>query len=523
MSMLFQLMKPDLMSIYGINRMMHRSKGAGRAAFRPLLVGLAVLYCVGVYLYGIAAILMQMDALSYLPVLTLAFSLAFPLITTTFRVENVLFKFHNQDALRAMPIPTRTLVASRILVLTSFDAVTSYLFLLPTVVVYAMLARPGAIPVLCFAVCALLSPLLSVSVSALLGCLLLRVTSRFVHSKAVNIIAGFVFFGLVMAASFSLNFAIAQDSLGGMVSLVTGLAGVFPFDLLYRATLGSLVDALAFALLCGGCFALCAWFISAFYDKLGARLMPRVRRVRGEEKPQPVRTPRQALLRQELKRYFSLPIYVLNTAFGAVLMLLFSVLIAVFSPQKLGAMMEAPEIARYIGLYAPAVLSLFVLMSSTTACAISLDGKSFSTLRAMPVGASAYLRAKLDVNLLVTVPAALVSSAILIATLRLSPLQAVAAVVTPLACALFSAVTGLYFNLMMPRLDWQTETAVVKQSMSVLATMLVGFVAAGVVFGLSMWTGALLALDAVVISLSLLLQRHNARRGYDKMLKKLDA
>ncbi len=523
MKTLFQLMKPDLMSIYGINRFLHRQKGAGRAALRPMLVGVAVLYCVGIYLFGIAELLQQMGALDVLPMLALALSLVFPLITTTFRVENVLFKFRNQDALLAMPIPKRTLVASRILVLTSFDAVTAYLVLLPAVAVYAVLAQPGAVPVLCFALCALLSPLLSVSISAVLGCLLLRVTSRFMHSKAINIIAGFAFFGLVMALSFSLNFTIAQGDLSGIAGMIDGLAGIFPFSLLYKATMGGALETLCFALLCTGCFALSAWLISTFYDRLAVLLTPRARRARGGDRPQAVRTPRKALICHELKRYFAIPIYVLNTGFGAILMLLFSVFLAVVSPQKLESMMDTPMIAQYMQTFVPAILSLFVVMSSTTACAISLEGKSFCAMRAMPVRTAAYLWSKIAVNLLVTAPAALISAAILVFALRLPPIKAVAALVTPLACALFSAATGLYFNLKMPKLDWQTETAVVKQSMSVLATMLTGFVVAGLIFGLSMWTGALLVLDAALVALSLLVQRHNIRRGFGSMLAKLDS
>lgn len=49
--------------------------------------------------------------------------------------------------------------------------------------------------------------------------------------------------------------------------------------------------------------------------------------------------------------------------------------------------------------------------------------------------------------------------------------------VTPAVYAVFISVTGLSVNLQFPKFDWQSPQQAVKQSMSVMVTMLTGFVA----------------------------------------------
>lgn len=523
MRTMFQLMVPDLLAFFGINRLLH-SKERGKAAARAVLLGLLAVYGVGAYLFGGAMVLQQVDALSYLPLLVLAFTLVLPLLTTLFRVENVLFRYRGRELMASLPVSTGVLVGSRILVLTATDAAGAYLFLLPMVAVYGALAHPGPAAVGAVALVALFSPLLSVSVAALLGCLLLRGISRFAHNKLISIVAGFAVCMLAMALSFGLNTAIARDNLAGLRIALDGLAGVFPFSLIQAAAQGGLGAALLFALLCAGCFGLCAWGITAFYDKLSAQLAPHAPVRRAERaKEQGVRSPGRALFAHELRRYFSIPVYVLNTGFGVVLMLAFAVLIAVITPEGLEIRMQAPGMSAMLAAFAPAILSVFILMSSTTACALSLEGKSLPTLRAMPLSARTLLRAKMQVNLLLTLPAALLCAVLLIPVLHMTPVQAALTVLTPAVSALFSAVTGLAFNLRMPRMDWPNETALVKQSMSVLATILLGFAVAAAQFALCALEPGLFVLDAVLLALSLLLQWHNERRGYAAMLKKLDA
>ena len=53
-----------------------------------------------------------------------------------------------------------------------------------------------------------------------------------------------------------------------------------------------------------------------------------------------ISSPFMALYRKELKRYFSSTIYVMNTGFGVVLLLIATVFIAIFGVENLDALLE---------------------------------------------------------------------------------------------------------------------------------------------------------------------------------------
>ena len=46
--------------------------------------------------------------------------------------------------------------------------------------------------------------------------------------------------------------------------------------------------------------------------------------------------------------------------------------------------------------------------------------------------------------------------------------------VTPVVCALFNSLWGMFINLKMPDYNWTSETALVKQSLPAMAGMLGG-------------------------------------------------
>lgn len=60
------------------------------------------------------------------------------------------------------------------------------------------------------------------------------------------------------------------------------------------------------------------------------------------------------------------------------------------------------------------------------------------------------------------------------------PVQCVWFLVIPMVYIVLSAVVGISMNLKFPVMNWENETAVVKQSMSVMLTMLINLFAYGI-------------------------------------------
>ena len=140
-------------------------------------------------------------------------------------------------------------------------------------------------------------------------------------------------------------------------------------------------------------------------------------------------------------------------------------------------------------------------ISPTTSCAISMEGKQIWIAKTLPVSAKKWLFAKLLMNLVLVGPSLLLAVTLLSIAYRsmMDAVDVLGVVMMPIAALLFTTVFGLYVNAKMPRLDWKSDTEVVKQSGAVLLMVLVGFglvavsVLPALIFGLRWLTPAIAA------------------------------
>ena len=188
-------------------------------------------------------------------------------------------------------------------------------------------------------------------------------------------------------------------------------------------------------------------------------------------------TPVRALYIKEIKRYFASTLYVFNTAFGAVLVVIGSVVLAFMGEEKLGALLEMPGLPDIMKSAAPFALALFACLSATTPASISMEGNKLWQLKVLPVNTRDLFHAKCLVSITVMAPAAIIAATVLNFVLKADALTAVLMYAVPLFYTVFIARVGLYVNLLVPKLDWQNEAEVVKQGASVMVTLLIGMVA----------------------------------------------
>ena len=69
--------------------------------------------------------------------------------------------------------------------------------------------------------------------------------------------------------------------------------------------------------------------------------------------------------------------------------------------------------SQMLPLIAPIFLCLFIGIACTSACSISLEGKSLWIIRSLPVDTSTIFAAKIGVNLTITVPISILDSILL--------------------------------------------------------------------------------------------------------------
>lgn len=156
----------------------------------------------------------------------------------------------------------------------------------------------------------------------------------------------------------------------------------------------------------------------------------------------------------------------------------------------------------------PYVLSCLLCMTSISSCSISMEGNTFWQIQTLPITAKEFYDSKILANISVAAPFYLVSVILLGLAAKPVGLDMIWLLVIPVCYVLFMCVVGITVNLTFPVLKWENEVRIVKQSASMLVTMLIGVLSSilpilGIVFvgeTLSTWICPLTVVVLVVVT-----------------------
>ena len=212
----------------------------------------------------------------------------------------------------------------------------------------------------------------------------------------------------------------------------------------------------------------------------------------------------------------------LNCGLGTVMLPLLGVFLLIKSGDVMPMAAEAlgKRSSELLAVLLCAALCLVGSMNDMTSSSVSLEGKCLWQAQSLPVKPWQVLRAKLLVQVVITGVPMLLASVCAALTVRPGLLAAVLLVVMPQVFVWLSAAFGLMMDLKRPNLTWTNEITVIKQRLTVLITMLGGWVyavALGLLYMmvLSGWDAGwyLLACTALTAALTALLLRWLRTRG----------
>lgn len=193
----------------------------------------------------------------------------------------------------------------------------------------------------------------------------------------------------------------------------------------------------------------------------------------------------KSLVTQELRRYFATPIYVMNTAFGMVLLVVAAIATLFISKETLLEFLGYPEIANMIPVATLVFLVFAIGLSCTTNSSISLEGNRLWILKSLPIKPNDIFKGKIITNLIITIPASIIANILFFIGLKFDIKYLIFNLVISIIFAILSAVLGIIINLYFPKMEWTNPTTVVKQSASVSITILVILILTLVVVGVS--------------------------------------
>ena len=135
-------------------------------------------------------------------------------------------------------------------------------------------------------------------------------------------------------------------------------------------------------------------------------------------------------------------------------------------------------------------------MNDMAAPSVSLEGKNLWLAQSLPVVPWQVLRAKLDVQLVLTGAPVLFCALCMVLVLPGGALEKVLTVVVALLYTLLSALAALALGLKMPNLTWTNEATPIKQSGCVMLSLFVNWIYAIVLGGLYFLCGNVLSAAA---------------------------
>jgi ABC-2 type transport system permease protein len=201
-------------------------------------------------------------------------------------------------------------------------------------------------------------------------------------------------------------------------------------------------------------------------------------------------SPKVTLLIKETRRYLACSIYVFNTAFGPLLLLVFAIAMAVMGPDKILGLIGIPTEAQTalpqetILIILTGIFCFFPTATSTSAVSISLEGNQFWILKAHPFRTVDIFWSKYMLNMILIIPIGVFATVLVGIRMGLSIPEILGMTAAPAVLGIFVGFIGLIANLLFPRFDWTSETVVVKQSVSVMIALLTAMVVALIPFGL---------------------------------------
>ena len=401
-----------------------------------------------------------------------------------------LYQAKDNDLLLSLPIPVRAILASRLLGVYLMGLMFSGVIMLPCIIVYGIVAELSAATVIGGLALMLAVSLVVLVLSCLLGWVVAKVSLKLKNKSFVTVVLSLVFFGL-----YYYFFSFKANSL--LTELLQNIAlygdkvrsSAYPVYLFGQAGAGDPLSMLLLTAAIAVLFGLTWLLLSGSFLSI-ATASGHVGRKVYRAKAVRCRSISSTLLDRELRRFTSSANYMLNCGFGTLFLVLASGFLLWQGRELLELVSQSfPERSGAMPVLLAFVLCLLSAMNDTTAPSVSLEGKQLWLAQSLPVSPWQVLRAKLRLQLLITIPPMLLCLVCLLAVYPGSPLELLFIAVTALSYALLMALLGLFLGLKMPNLSWTNEVVPIKQSACVALSLFSGWAVAMIPGALYLLTG----------------------------------
>ena len=473
--------KINLLSFFNIQKVNNsKYKSVNKKNYAKLLLLVLAFLYLAFYVYLLASEFMP--GLIELNMPNILFGLMF-LIASLFiimgnflKVKGILFDFKDHDLLFSLPIKRNIILLSKITSLYILNLIYTILFMVPTFIAYVKYLPFNNY--LLYFLLILVIPIVPMIFSIIVGIFISLLTSKFINKTVGSYIANLTIIAIAFFVSFKMNGITSSDIANFSSNSINNIGKFYPLvnNYLRLITEFNIKDLLIFLIVPIVLLLLMIFILNHLYEKIRCELIKSHTSSNYEIKTYQTNKPILSLYKKEMKRFFSNPMYPLNTIFGCLLLVFMIIGILIFNDDTIAKLFNIPEFSGFLRNQIFLIICLMCTISSTTHCSISLEGKSLWIIRMLPVNGIKILLSKILVNLTFLIPTILIASTFFGIYLHLSLMDFLLLYLMPIAYSLLISQVGLLFNLLDPKFDYTNEIQVIKQSLPVFLTIIIGII-----------------------------------------------
>lgn len=404
-----------------------------------------------------------------------------------YKTGPLLFNCKDDGLLLSLPIKKSTVLFIRIFKFYVFELIFNSLFIIPLIIAYTRWADSITWTFYLTSVIMLfILPIIPIVLSCIIGTITSALSSRFKFKNLTQIVTSTIILLIIFYLSFNLEgfftyLAKHAKSLNDLITKIYYPAGVYA----KLATEFNVVDLLVFVGINILIFTIAVLILSKFYFKINSRLKKVTTTKKTSINKLTIKrsSVTKALIKKEFNTFFKTPVFIVNAGFGLVLFIMMAIVVSIkfdsavevlSDPEKFN--LSKDLIINNTSIIVFLLIAMAGFMTSITNSVISLEGKNISILKSLPVKAKTILISKIYSSLIITTPPILIGDIILFIRFKLGILEMILLLLLSVLIPLVSHFIGIIVNLKYPKLDWENQAEVVKQSTSSFVAVMIGMI-----------------------------------------------
>ena len=489
MKAFFSLVKCDLLQLFGFNKILHSDKSGAKAKFAlavagVVFLGLFVAAMCAIYAFLFAAALIESGsgiAIYNVLAVFIVFYIIVALLFSLTSANGTVFGGKDYDSLMSLPIrPIMVCLAKAVYVYIFLFAV-ALVIVVPPAAVCAVLSKSGAISLLTIVSCVIALPLLPLGLGLTIGSaiavLMAKIKRKNIFKTIVSVVGVALYFYFVFglqldfddSSQISAMFASIAKVLAPFCFLAKGFVYI-SFEWLVALVLPIAVSGLYFV------------FVSKLYKKINTLIL--TKRTSGDFKMsgQKQNSLFKCLFLREVKQWAACSGAILNHLIGPVLSLALVIYVIAsgsvskvlegFAAEDMGV--SADAVLFFARGFLPLIPVFFVSVGVYTSCAVSLEGKSIWLIKSLPVKYSDFLKPKMVLGMLISLPITVIVEIMFGVSFSASALEVCFSIAFSALYCFAANLFGLYMNLKHPFLEWKNSAEAIKRGGSVMICSIIG-------------------------------------------------